>query len=93
MKVKNSGHKFYRRKCQFFKLLIQYAVTAESSKPEKAQEISIVKCDNRYVVIIDKRVIKDVSDFKITTSADGTTELIIHIKTKSEVVKCDLSTV
>ena len=71
----------------------QFKMTAESSKPEKAQEISVAKCDNRYVVIIDKRVIKDVSDFKMTTSADGTTELIIHIKTKSEVVKCDLSTV
>ncbi len=71
----------------------QFKITAEPSKPEKAQEISIVKCDNHYVVIINKRVIKDVSDFKMTTSADGTTELIIHIKTKSDVVRCDLSTV
>ena len=70
----------------------QFKITAESSKPEKAQEISIVKCDNRYVVIIDKRVIKDVSDFKITTSADGTTELIIHIKTKCDKFTTDMRT-
>ena len=56
-------------------------------------EIAISKCDNLSVVTIDGCAIKDVSDFKIISSADGTTELIIHIKTKSEVVKCDLSTV
>ena len=71
---------------------MQFKMTAESSKPKKAQEISIVECDNLSVVAINGRVIKDVSDFKIITSADGTTELIIHIKTKSDVVRCDLLT-
>lgn len=55
-------------------------------------EISILKHDGHKLIYINGNVIHNVEDYKIISSADGLTELIIHIKTNVNTVKYDLST-
>lgn len=53
-------------------------------------EVSIQKLDGRKALFIDGRIIKGLNDYKIISSADGTTELIISMKLKTDTFKCDL---
>lgn len=55
-------------------------------------DISIQKHEDHKLICINGNVIHDVEDYKIISSADGSTELIIHIKTNANTVKYDLST-
>ena len=55
-------------------------------------DISIQKHGDHKLICINGNVIHDVEDYKIISSADGSTELIIHIKTNANAVKYDLST-
>ncbi len=54
-------------------------------------KISIEKC-GEYKSVSVVTSLNDVEDYKIISSADGSTELIIDIKTDEETVKYDLST-
>ena len=53
-------------------------------------EVSVSKLDNYTAVVIDGKLIEGVEDYKIASSADGTTELTIHIKLNANIAKYDL---
>lgn len=53
-------------------------------------EVSVSKLDNCTALVIDGKIIKGVEDYKIVSSADGTTELTIHIKLNANIAKYDL---
>ncbi len=53
-------------------------------------EVSVSKLDNCTALVIDGKIIKGVEDYKIVSSADGTTELTIHIKLNADIAKYDL---
>lgn len=55
---------------------------------ERAVYISIKRYGKHNVIKING-VIRNAEDYKITSSADGTTELVIKIKSDRNVVKCD----
>lgn len=43
-------------------------------------------------LFINDMLIENLKDYKIISSADGSTELIIRIRLNADIVKCDLST-
>ena len=53
-------------------------------------EVSVSKLDNYTAVVIDGKLIEGVEDYKIASSADGTTELTIHIKFNANIAKYDI---
>ena len=53
-------------------------------------EVSVSKLDNYTALVIDGKLIEGVEDYKIASSADGTTELTIHIKLNADIAKYDL---
>lgn len=55
-------------------------------------EISIQKCGDINKLRIGNVHLDNVDDYKIISSADGSTELIICIKLNAHTVKYDLST-
>lgn len=55
-------------------------------------QITAYQLDEQKSLSINGMLIENVKDFKIISSADGTTELIIEIKYKADTVKCDLLT-
>lgn len=58
----------------------------------KKHHIKIEKIDSVIGVVIDENVINHVSDYKIASSADGTTELDLKLIFKSDVAKFEMST-
>ena len=53
--------------------------------------IRIQKLDSITEVEIDGNVIRDVADYKVTSSADGTTELVLKLVFKSNVTEFEMS--
>lgn len=59
---------------------------------EETVHISIERQGEYNTIQIGGAVVDNVKDYKIISSADGSTELIIHIKTNSDTIRCDLLT-
>lgn len=53
--------------------------------------IRIHKLDSITEVEIDGNVIRGVADYKVTSSADGTTELVLKLVFKSNVTEFEMS--
>lgn len=54
--------------------------------------VKVERVDSVIEITIDKNVIKHVSDYKITSSADGTTELVLKLVFKSDITEFETST-
>lgn len=54
--------------------------------------ISTQQAGEHKAVFINNMMVENVKDYKIISSADGTTELIIHIEFKADTTKYDLIT-
>ena len=53
-------------------------------------KISIQQFVEHKAVVMNDMVIENLKDYKIISSADGSTELILHIKLNADITKCDL---
>lgn len=59
----------------------------------KKHHIKIEKIDSVIGVVIDGNVINHVSDYKITSSADGTTELDLKLVFETDITKFETSAI
>lgn len=53
--------------------------------------VRIQKVDSVKEIVIDGNVIRNVSDYKLTSSADGTTELVLKLVFKSDITEFEMS--
>lgn len=53
--------------------------------------VRIQKLDSISEVAIDGNIIRNVADYKLTSSADGTTELVLKLVFKSNVTEFEMS--
>lgn len=53
--------------------------------------VRIQKVDSVTEVMIDGNIVKNVADYKLTSSADGTTELVLKLVFKSNVTEFEMS--
>lgn len=59
-------------------------------KGGERMKISIQQFGEHKAVVMNDMVIENLKDYKIISSADGSTELILHIKLNADITKCDL---
>lgn len=57
----------------------------------KEHHVKIERLDAITEVFIDGEEIKHVKDYKVTSSADGTTELVLKLVFKSDITKFEMS--
>ena len=55
--------------------------------------IRIRKLDSITEVDIDGNVIRNVTDYKVTSSADGTTELLLKLVFKNDITEFEMSAI
>lgn len=53
--------------------------------------VRIQKVDSVKEIVIDGNVIRNVADYKLTSSADGTTELVLKLVFKSDITEFEMS--
>lgn len=59
----------------------------------RKHHIKIEKLDSIIRVVIDENMIDHVSDYKITSSADGITELDLKLAFETDVTKFEMSAI